>query len=105
MTEDRFLAEGEDGGQPPTVNAQFRPADCENSPMKRVKPVGPHSRSDLAVGKAEGIELAQRHHAVLLRSQPRKPAAGVRDALFGHITDNASSARIRPPDSRRTKRE
>ena len=87
---------GQHCGHPLAFPADCLPADSKDAAVKAMEPAGRSTRPDLTVGIAERIELTQRHHAVLLRSQQRQPVAGVRDAFLGHIGDNASSTRISP---------
>jgi len=87
-----------------TLQREPRVANGVDPAMKTMEPPGGHPAPHLVAGKAERIELMQRHDAVLPRRKPREPVAGLLDAFSGHTTGKASSTGI-APDLRRTKRE
>ena len=90
------ISTGQHCSHPPAFPVDCLTADGEDPAVNRMDPAGPGKRPYLTVGIAERIELTQRHHAALLRNQPRQAVAGVRDAFLGHTGDNASSTRISP---------
>jgi hypothetical protein len=96
MAEHSALPAREHSGHPVPLCGQPRVTDCVHPSVKRVEPAGTDTRSHLGLGKAEGIELANRHRAVLPRRQSREPVADLLDAFVTHPSANASSTPISP---------
>jgi hypothetical protein len=93
MAQDGVCASCQHCRHPSAMQTEPRVPNRVDPTMKSMEPPSGHEGPDTVVGKAERIELPQRHDAVLPRSKSREPVARLLDAFSGHTTTKASTSR------------